>query len=48
MPQPTLKQRLERGETTVGTFVNIASPVVTEAATLASLDFTIINQEPVR
>ena len=45
MPEPSLKQRLERSETTVGTFVNIDSPAVTEAATLAGLDFTVIDQE---
>jgi 4-hydroxy-2-oxoheptanedioate aldolase len=45
MSDPSLKQRLERGETAVGTFVNVDSPAVTEAATLAGLDFAVIDQE---
>ncbi|MFC6864219.1 HpcH/HpaI aldolase/citrate lyase family protein [Halomicroarcula sp. GCM10025817] len=45
MPPRSLKQRLVDGETVVGTFVNVDSPAVTEAATLAGLDFTIIDQE---
>lgn len=45
MGQSTLKHRLERGETAVGTFVNIDSPAVAEAASLAGLDFTIVDQE---
>lgn len=45
MPDRTLKQRLDRGKTAVGTFVNLDSPAVTEAATLAGFDFTVIDQE---
>jgi len=45
MSQPSLKQRLESGETAVGTFVNLDSPAVAEAASLAGLDFSILDQE---
>ena len=41
----TLKQRLEGGESVVGTFVGIPSPIVAEAAVLAGLDFAVIDQE---
>lgn len=45
MAQPSLKQRLERGETAVGTFLNLDAPAVAEAASLAGLDFSILDQE---
>jgi 4-hydroxy-2-oxoheptanedioate aldolase len=45
MGHESLKQRLERGETAVGTFVNLDSPAVAEAASLAGLDFSILDQE---
>lgn len=45
MLEPTLREQLERGETTVGIFQTIDSPMVSEIAGLAGLDFVIIDQE---
>lgn len=42
---PTLRERLEAGETTVGTFQIIDSPMVAEVAGLAGNDFVILDQE---
>lgn len=45
MSDSTLRQRLRDGETLVGTFQLIDSPVVSEVAALAGLDFVIVDQE---
>lgn len=45
MSGTTLTERLDSGETVVGSFLNIDSPVVTEIAILAGLDFAIVDQE---
>jgi 4-hydroxy-2-oxoheptanedioate aldolase len=45
MSRFSLKQRLELGEIVVGTFLNLDSPAVAEAASLAGLDFSILDQE---
>lgn len=45
MGTASLKERLTRGETTVGTFQSIDSAAVAEMAGLAGLDFTIVDQE---
>lgn len=45
MPQLTLRERLKQGETVLGTFQFMRSPMATEALGLAGLDFVIIDQE---
>jgi 4-hydroxy-2-oxoheptanedioate aldolase len=45
MSSITLKERLNRGETAVGTFQALPSAAVSEMAGLAGLDFVIIDQE---
>ena len=45
MEQPTLKEQLEKGNTTVGTFQSIPSAAIAEIAGLAGMDFTILDQE---
>lgn len=45
MTAPNLRQQLRAGETVVGTFQTIPSPMVTEIIGLAGLDFTILDQE---
>lgn len=40
-----LRDRLDRGETVIGTFQLINSPVVTESAGLAGMDFVVLDQE---
>jgi len=45
MGDDTFRERLQGGETTVGTFQIIDSPMVSEAIGLSGMDFTIIDQE---
>jgi 4-hydroxy-2-oxoheptanedioate aldolase len=45
MPNRTLRERLLDGETTVGTFQLVDSPMVSEMAGIAGMDFVIIDQE---
>ena len=45
MPTRTLRERLLDGETTVGTFQLIDSPMVSEMAGLAGMDFVVVDQE---
>ncbi|WP_458187052.1 HpcH/HpaI aldolase family protein [Haladaptatus sp. NG-WS-4] len=45
MPTRALRERLLDGETTVGTFQLIDSPMVSEMAGLAGMDFVIVDQE---
>lgn len=45
MGEQTLKQRLESGATTVGTFQSIDSAAVAEVSGLAGFEFTILDQE---
>jgi 4-hydroxy-2-oxoheptanedioate aldolase len=45
MGADSLRERLQNGETTIGTFQNIDSPMVSEITGLAGLDFVIIDQE---
>jgi 2,4-dihydroxyhept-2-ene-1,7-dioic acid aldolase len=45
MAERVFRQRLQNGETTVGTFQIIDSPVVSEIVGLSGMDFTIIDQE---
>lgn len=45
MPTRTLRERLLDGETTVGTFQLIGSPMVSEMAGIAGMDFVIVDQE---
>lgn len=45
MGQPTLKEQLENGNTTVGTFQSIPSAAIAEMTGLAGMDFTILDQE---
>lgn len=45
MADRTFRERLEDGETTIGTFQIIDSPMVAEIVGLAGFDFTIIDQE---
>jgi len=45
MSDPTLKQRLFDGETVIGTFQIIDSPMVSEMIGVAGMDFVIIDQE---
>lgn len=45
MGQLTLKEQLENGNTTVGTFQGIPSAAIAEMAGLAGMDFTILDQE---
>lgn len=45
MAGPNLRQQLRDGETVVGTFQTIPSPMLTEAMGHAGLDFTILDQE---
>jgi 4-hydroxy-2-oxoheptanedioate aldolase len=45
MRDHTLRDRLDRGETAIGTFQLINSPVVTETAGLAGMDFVVLDQE---
>lgn len=45
MSERTFKQRLFDGETTVGTFQLIDSPMASEMAGVAGMDFVIIDQE---
>lgn len=42
---PTIRQRLAAGETVVGTFQILDSPMVSEIVGIAGMDFTIIDQE---
>jgi len=42
---PTLRRRLEDGETAYGTFQIIGSPMVADMVGLAGLDFVILDQE---
>lgn len=45
MARSTFRERLEAGETTVGTFQLMDSPMVSEIIGLAGLDFVILDQE---
>jgi 4-hydroxy-2-oxoheptanedioate aldolase len=45
MPAGNLRERLHDGETVVGTFNLVNSPMVAEMAGVAGLDFTILDQE---
>lgn len=45
MGSKTFRQRLQDGETTIGTFQIIDSPMVAEITGLAGMDFVIIDQE---
>ena len=45
MAERTFRQRLQDGETTIGTFQIIDSPMVSEIVGLSGMDFTIIDQE---
>lgn len=45
MTTRSLRERLDSGETVIGTFQLINSPVVTEAAGFAGLDFVVLDQE---
>ena len=45
MLEYSLRDRLEAGETVVGTFQTIDAPVVAELAGLAGMDFVVIDQE---
>lgn len=45
MVDRTLRQQLKDGETTIGTFQTIESPIVSEMTGIAGLDFVIIDQE---
>lgn len=45
MSERTLRERLMDGETVVGTFQILDSPMVAEAAGVAGMDFTILDQE---
>lgn len=45
MGTPSLRERLRDGETLVGTFQLIDSPMAAEMAGTAGLDFTILDQE---
>jgi 4-hydroxy-2-oxoheptanedioate aldolase len=45
MAQPTLKEQLEKGNTTVGTFQSIPAAAIAEMTGLAGMDFTILDQE---
>jgi 4-hydroxy-2-oxoheptanedioate aldolase len=45
MAERTFRQRLQDGETTVGTFQILDSPMVSEVVGLSGMDFTIIDQE---
>lgn len=45
MTDSNLRQQLQDGETVVGTFQTIPSPMVTELIGLAGFDFTILDQE---
>ncbi|WP_276274091.1 HpcH/HpaI aldolase family protein [Haloarcula litorea] len=45
MPSTTLRERLRDGETVVGTFQLLDSPMAAEMAGEAGLDFTVLDQE---
>ena len=45
MPEQTMREQLLNGETTLGIFQILNSPMVSEIAGVAGLDFTIIDQE---
>ena len=45
MAERTFRQRLQDGETTIGTFQILDSPMVSEIVGLSGMDFTIIDQE---
>lgn len=45
MLEYSLRERLAAGETVVGTFQTIDSPIVAEVAALAGMDFVIADQE---
>jgi 2-keto-3-deoxy-L-rhamnonate aldolase RhmA len=45
MAEGTLRQRLLNGDTVVGTFQILESPMVSEIVGVAGMDFTIIDQE---
>ena len=40
-----LKERLQKGETVIGPFVIVASPIMIEAAGLAGMDFVVFDTE---
>lgn len=41
----TMKQRLRDGETLLGTFLNLGSPLATEACCIAGLDWVLVDLE---
>lgn len=45
MLEHTLRERLADGETVLGTFQSIPSPVVAEIVALAGMDFVVLDQE---
>jgi 4-hydroxy-2-oxoheptanedioate aldolase len=45
MTERTLREQLQGGETAIGTFQILDSPMVAEIAGLAGMDFTILDQE---
>jgi 2-keto-3-deoxy-L-rhamnonate aldolase RhmA len=45
MALPTMKARLRAGETLVGTFVNLGSPLAVEACGVAGFDWVLIDLE---